>query len=154
MSKKGRRLREFEKNNRTFNVSEASEKRAEKYSSIAAKREKRSSSAIETDEKSKEQKRKKKLKIVNMKRFVASVIIVLLIASVGVSVVNIVKLTLQRNELQAKNADLIKLKEDLTAETEYINSAEYMEQQARKELKMIKENELLFIISDDNDKDK
>jgi len=69
-------------------------------------------------------------------------------------VVNIVKLTLQRNELQAKNADLIKLKEDLTAETEYINSAEYIEQQARKELKMIKENELLFIISDDNDKDK
>ena len=31
MAKKGKRLREFEKNNRKFNASEASEKRAKKY---------------------------------------------------------------------------------------------------------------------------
>ena len=48
---------------------------------------------------------------------------------------------------------LIKLKEDLSAEMEFINSADYIEQQARKDLKMIKENELLFIISDEDDKE-
>ena len=88
-----------------------------------------------------------------MKRFIASVIVMILIASVGMSAINIIKLTIQKNELQAKNAELIKLKEDLSAEMEFINSADYIEQQARKDLKMIKENELLFIISDENDKE-
>ena len=60
---------------------------------------------------------------------------------------------IQKKELQAKNAELIKLKEDLSAEMEFINSADYIEQQARKDLKMIKENELLFIISDEDDKE-
>ena len=35
---------------------------------------------------------------------------------------------------------------------DFINSAEYIEQQARKELRMIKENELLFIVEDKEDK--
>lgn len=144
MSKRGKRLREFEKNNRTFNTYEASQKRAEKYSYLEAKKKK--NSAIEEVQGT--EKKKKKAKIVNTKRFIFSVIIVIIIASVLVSVINIVKLTIQRNELQAQNAQLIKLKEDLTSELEYINSAEYIEQQARKELKMIKENELLFIIDD------
>ena len=150
MSKRGKRLREFEKNNRTFNISEASQKRAEKYSHLEARRSEKDDGTRETQA---VERRKKKTKIVNIKRFVASVIIVMIIASVGVSAVNIVKLTVQRNQLQAQNAELVKLKEDLTSELEYINSAEYIEQQARKELKMIKENELLFIVDDEEDKE-
>ncbi|MBR6529406.1 MAG: septum formation initiator family protein, partial [Firmicutes bacterium] len=65
----------------------------------------------------------------------------------------IVQLTIQKKELQAKNAELIKLKEDLTSEMDFINSAEYIEQQARKDLRMIKENELLFIVDDEEDKE-
>lgn len=149
MSKKGRRLREFEKNNRTYNITESSERREKKYASIAAKRNKTVSEKEEITQ-NKAEKRKKKLKIVNMKRFVASVIILILIASVGMSAINIIKLTIQRNELQAKNAELIKMKEDLTSEMDFINSAEYIEQQARKELRMIKENELLFVVSEED----
>lgn len=153
MSKKGKRLREFEKNNRTFNISEASQKRAQKYSYLEEKKKEKSSGIdqVRTPEK---KTKKKKTKIVNTKRFITSAIIVILIASVGMSVINIAKLTIQRNELQAKNAELVKLKEDLTSELEYINSAEYIEQQARKELKMIKDNELLFIVDNEKDKDK
>ncbi len=149
MSKKGKRLREFERNNRTYNFVESSERREKKYSSISAKKNKTLSEKEEITQ-DKAEKRKKKVKIVNMKRFVASVIILILIASVGVSAINIIKLTIQKNELQAKNAELVKLKEDLTAEMDFINSAEYIEQQARKELRMIKENELLFIVSDED----
>ena len=140
MSKKGKRLREFEKNNRTYTFAERTK---------VTHKEK----ATEEVTQSKAERKKKKLKIVNMKRFIASVIVVILIASVGMSAINIIKLTIQKNELQAKNAELIKLKEDLSAEMEFINSADYIEQQARKDLKMIKENELLFIISDEDDKE-
>ncbi len=151
MSKKGKRLREFERNNRAYVFTESSERRERKNSTISAKKNLDVSERDEI-ERTKAEKRKKKLKIVNMKRFVASVIIIVFIASVGMSAINIIKLTIQKNELQAKNAELVKMKEDLTAEMDFINSAEYIEQQARKELRMIKENELLFIVGDEEDK--
>ncbi|MDD6880165.1 MAG: septum formation initiator family protein [Firmicutes bacterium] len=137
MAKKGKRLREFEKNNRKFNVSEASEKRAKKY-------EAKKSSEV------KENKKKKKTKVTNVKRLITSVIMVILIAFVLVSAVNIARLTKQRDELKAYNKKLLNLKEDLVAELDHINSAEYIEQQARKDLKMIKENELLFVVEEGN----
>ena len=56
----------------------------------------------------------------------------------------------QRDELKAYNKKLLNLKEDLVAELDHINSAEYIEQQARKDLKMIKENELLFVVEEGN----
>lgn len=152
MSKKGKRLREFEKKNRSFSFVDRGERNSKKDSSHSARRNRNISENADIDENIAE-KKKKKFKIVNMKRFVASVIIVVLIASVGVSAINIIKLTIQRSELQEKNAALLKLKEDLSAEMEFINSADYIEQQARKDLKMIKENELLFIVTDDEDKE-
>ena len=152
MSKKGKRLREFEKKNRSFSFVDRGERNSKKDSLHSARRNRNISENADIDENIAE-KKKKKFKIVNMKRFVASVIIVVLIASVGVSAINIIKLTIQRSELQEKNAALLKLKEDLSAEMEFINSADYIEQQARKDLKMIKENELLFIVTDDEDKE-
>ena len=153
MSKKGKRLREFEKNNRTYSFSDASQRRENRSTPIESRRHKEEPKD-ETLEVKKKVRKKKRLKITNIKRFMASVIVVILIASVVVSAVNIVKLTIQRDKLQQQNADLLKLKEDLTQEFEYINSAEYIEQQARKDLKMIKENELLFIVSDEDEKEK
>ena len=71
MSRRGKRLREFEKNNRTFNISEAREKRAQKYSYLETKRNEENVAIEETRT---AERKKKKSKIVNMKRFVASVI--------------------------------------------------------------------------------
>lgn len=136
MAKRGKRLREFEKNNRKFNVSEASEKRAKKHEAIK-------SSELK-------EKKKKKTKVTNVRRLITSVITIILIAFVLVSAVNIAKLTKQRDELKAYNKKLLNLKEDLVAELDHINSAEYIEQQARKDLKMIKENELLFVVEEGN----
>ena len=62
MSKKGKRLREFEKNNRTYTFAERSK--------ITHK-----DKVKEEVTQSRPERKKKKLKIVNMKRFIASVII-------------------------------------------------------------------------------
>ncbi len=149
MSKKGKRLREFEKNNRTFNVSEASERRANKRAEGRIQRRRSSLREVTDDNQLPQQRKKKRTKVTNIRRFLASVIILALITFVVVSGIRIIKLTYQRNELQATNTELLKLKEDLAAEFDHINSAEYIEQQARKELKMIKENEILFIVDEE-----
>lgn len=148
MSKKGKRLREFERNNRVFNISDAQREREEKYGNRKGSRSQSMTAEVESSETFKRHG-KKKNKITNVRRFVFSVIIVIFIASVGMSAFKIIQLKGERDLLLQKNAELIKLKEDMTEEMEHINSAEYMEQQARKELKLIKENEILFVVSDE-----
>ena len=49
-----------------------------------------------------------------------------------------------------KQAELNLIKEELTAELEHIDSAEYIEQQARKNLRLIKKNEILFVLPEDD----
>ena len=73
--------------------------------------------------------------------------------SVGVSTIKLLQLKGERDKLAEKNAELEKTKEDLTAELEHIDSAEYIEQQARKTLRLIKENEILFILPSELDKE-
>lgn len=148
MSKKGKRLREFEKNNRVFNISDAQREREERHKDRRHSRSRDMMTEAEALDSSK-RRGKKKNKITNVRRFVLSVITVIFIASVSVSAFKIIQLKQERDLLLEKNAELIKLKEDMTEEMEHINSAEYMEQQARKELKLIKENEILFIVSDE-----
>lgn len=150
MSKKGKRLREFEKNNREFNISEAQRQRREKHSAERERKKLREVSAAEADGKGKAGKKgKKKNKIVDVKRFITGVIILIFITSIVVSGVKILKLQSERDKLLETRATLTELKEDLTAEMEQIDSAEYMERQARKELKMIKSGEILFLVSDE-----
>lgn len=149
MSKKGKRLREFEKNNRSFSVSEAGRERQQRR-----KRHKpeETFSLVESKQQAAPQKKKqKKNKITNIRRFVAFAIIIFFIASVSVSAVKLIKLKNQESILLQRNAELKELKEDLTAAMENINSAEYIEQQARKELKMIKDGEILFILPDETE---
>ncbi len=149
MSKKGKRLREFEKNNRVFNISETSKERENRRKNHKPKKTKLA--VAEGDIQVSEKHKKKRNKITNTRRFVISVIMVIFITFIGVSAFKIIKLKNERDLLLEKNAELIKLKEDLTQEMENINSAEYMEQQARKQLKLIKENEILFIVPDENE---
>lgn len=149
MSKKGQRLREFEKNNRTFNISEAQREREEKNRHRRARLHSEEISE-ETGEINQFPKKKKKNKIVNVRRFITGVIILIIIASVSVSAIKIISLKHQKDELEAKHQELTEQKEDMTAEMEQIGSSSYMELQARKVLKMIKDGEILFITSEEN----
>lgn len=75
-------------------------------------------------------------------------IILIFITSIVVSAVKILKLKSERDKLLETNNRLTELKEDLTAEMDQIDSAEYIEQQARKE-RSVKSGEILFLVSDE-----
>ena len=66
------------------------------------------------------------------------------------SVKNIFDLKAKEDVLLDKQAELKNLKEELTMELENVNSDEYIEAQARKSLKLVKGNELIFFFSEDD----
>jgi len=145
MNKKGKRLREFEKNNREFTVRTAEERRFR-----AADKERTD------DEKAavKEQRKKKKKIVLNTRRFVMSAIILIFVVSVGVSGFKLIALQSEYKQLTQRHEELELLKESLTAELKYVDSKEYIEQQARKSLKLVMDNEILFLIPEDNKENK
>jgi cell division protein FtsB len=135
MSKKGKRLREFEKNNRTFNISEAQQKRANKRTQAEK------TTKVE----------KKKTKVSGATRLVVGIVLIVAVVSVSFSAAKIINFKSQRDELLEKNQELTNKKEDLTQEFENITSTESMEQAARKKLKMIKDNEILFLLPEEEE---
>ena len=88
----------------------------------------------------------------NRRRLVILAIFIVLcvvIGLVGKSVVNLVQLEGEKKE---REAELEKLQQEIEkdqATLEQVNSDEYIEQQARSELRMIKEGEVLYIINSD-----
>jgi len=148
MSKKGKRLREFEKKNRAFNVRESKPKertdiRREEEMGEVLDINRRIKNSSET----KDNKKKKKT-VINTRKLVASIVIVVFIFSIGMSAIKLIKLKNEKDELAERQAELKELKEELTTELEHIDSAEYIEQQARKTLRLVKKNEILFILSE------
>lgn len=146
MGKKGKRLREFEKKNKEFSVRESKQKdissRVNEGEIFELDLKGRTSSGA------KKNKNNKKT-VINTKRLVASAVILIFIVSIGVSAIKLINLKSERDGLLQRQAELTQLKEELTTELEHIDSAEYIEQQARKNLRLIKKNELLFVLSDD-----
>lgn len=88
-----------------------------------------------------------------MRRLVASTVILIFVVSIGVSAVKLIQLKNEKDKLLDRQAELMLLKEDLTAELDHVDSPEYIEQQARKNLRLIKENEILFILPEKPNKD-
>ena len=69
------------------------------------------------------------------------------------SKIKIIKLNQEREEAEARKQELLNTKEELMAQYENINSAQYIERLARRDLKLVKANELLFILPDDMQKE-
>ena len=150
MSKKGKRLREFEKKNRAFSVRKTKQKEyaPQENTGEVFDIERRSRSSSE-----KKEIKKKKKTVINIRRLAVSAVAFIFVVSVGFSAFKLLSLKSERDRLMERQAELNQLKEELTAELEHVDSAEYIEQQARKNLRLIKKNEILFILSD-SEKDK
>ena len=133
MNKKGKRLRNFEKNNREFTVRQQKEKKIREVPEVVEIR----------------KPKKKKRITINVRRFAGFMIVCVFIMSIGVSVINLFKLEAEKEDLEKQQANLKEVKEKLMAELEYIDSSEYIEQQARKNLRLIKENEILFVLPEE-----
>ena len=142
MAKKGSRLREFEKNHRVLDITTAQQERQKKKSTRKLQEEKR------TDTDTAESGNKKK-RSVSWVRVIGLAVCVVFLLVVGISVKNIYDLKAREADLQKENQKLEQMKEELTVELENVNTDEYIEEKARRELKLIRPNELVFYFPDD-----
>lgn len=99
------------------------------------------------------QKRKKNVKI-NKGRVILTAIVAVLIVFVGMSVKNIFDLRAEQKELRAHNEKLVSEKAQLKEELKNVNDVDYIEEQARIQLKLIKPGEILYILEDQNNTEK
>ena len=65
------------------------------------------------------------------------------------SVKNIFELKDEEAALREKKAELTRMKEELTLRLDNVNSDEFIEEEARKTLKLVKGNELIFFFPED-----
>ena len=99
-------------------------------------------------------KSKKNNRITGKAGLIAAELIILVIAYFVMSGFKIIKLNQEKEEAEARKQELINRKEELMAEYENINSAQCIERLARRDLKLVKSDELLFILPDDTLKEK
>lgn len=100
-------------------------------------------------------KRKKRIRYrFDKTRLLISLILLAFLVTFGVSVKNIVDLKIEQAELRKENSQLLKEKIKLNNELKHINDDNYIEEQARNQLNMIKPGEILYLIDKNNRKDK
>lgn len=91
---------------------------------------------------------KKKMKI-NRGRLILTAIVFVLIAVVGMSVKNIFDLRAEQDSLKQQKKNLLQEEQSLKEELKNVNDLDYIEEQARIQLRMIKPGEILYITDDD-----
>ncbi|NLT47629.1 MAG: hypothetical protein GXX92_04375 [Clostridiales bacterium] len=135
---KRRRSREF-KNNQVIDIEAARRERGER----------RKLSAAEKTQKTKEdcQKPSRRQVVKNMRRrIVYSLIFIVIGVIIGVSVYNVITLKMEEAAAQAQLEALEAEKRLLEEELSVVDSSEYIEQQAREQLRMILPGETLYVL--------
>lgn len=79
---------------------------------------------------------------------VALAVIIVFTASFGVKIAQLKK---ENRELKQQEAELVKEKSKLTKELKNINNKDYIEEQARKKLRLLNRDEIMFIFEDGDD---
>ncbi len=88
---------------------------------------------------------------INKTRIIMTVIVIILIAVVGMSVKTVFDLRAEQSDLKEQNKALLAEKSALSEELKNVNDKEYIEEQARIQLKLIKPGEILYILEDKQD---
>lgn len=145
MARKPSRSREFRKNSKVINMEEARTARREKRKAlIEAETEKRG----KIDEKNSARNKARK----SRRRLVYAAVFLGIAAIIVVSAYNVLSLLEEKAEMEAKQQELIEMKERLQQELANVNTPEYIEQQARSQLRLVMPGEILFILpKEDND---
>lgn len=89
---------------------------------------------------------KVKKRKINKMRLILLIIVGIVIAYFVGSALKIVRLTQEKAEVEQKNQQLKETIEDMNQELDIIHSDQYMERLARKRLKLVRANEILFIL--------
>lgn len=99
-----------------------------------------------------EERRQKRIKWINHFRIGVFAAVVILSIVVGMSVKSVLELSYEQHQLKKENAELKEKKAALKREFERINDMSYIEEQARKQLNMVKPGEIVYITDDEEDK--
>jgi cell division protein DivIC len=138
-----RRSREF-KNNTVIDIQVAREERRLKRVQAGAKKTQKEKRPRE------ELSRRKTVKILR-RRLIYGGIFILIAVIIGLSVYNLVFLKLEEARAEAQLEALQQEKSELEEELAHVDSHEYIEQQAREELRMILPGETLYVLKKEED---
>lgn len=138
MLKKKRRSREYRNNSQVIDIEEARQSRKRKREEAAEKKHKvRKSKSVITERQAGKKARRR------MVYFVVSLFIVGIIT---VSAINIIGLKLTETRIEKEQQELLDERAKLERVYSQVNSPEYIEQQARQQLKMIRPGEILYVL--------
>ncbi len=149
--RKTRRSREFKKNDRVIDLEEARENRRQKREKLA-KTSRHYKRSLITKEEAKEKIKltSERSKIKNRRRRVIYLVIIgIIVAIIGISALNIIALINERNQLQEQQLQLQKEKDKLENQLKNSNTDEFVEQQARSQLRLIKPGETLYVLPEE-----
>ena len=135
--RKKRRSRTFRENNRVINFDEVREKRKEKRKQVIEKKKKPDTGSQVSE--------RRAVKMHRRRLFCGAVFLVV-VAVIGYSVYNIVSLRGQRAQAETAKEGLLKEKARLEKELQQVDSDEYIENEARGSLHMIKPGETIYIL--------
>lgn len=142
IKKKKRRSREFKNSSQVIDIEEARQSRKQKREDAAEKKYRvRKTKSVVTQRQAGKKARR---------RMVYFVIFLIIIGIIAVSAFNIINLKLIEARTMKEQQALMQQKEKLEKVYSQVNSPEYIEQQARQQLKMIKPGEILYILPDKN----
>ena len=138
MAKK-RRSSQFKDTSQVIDIEEARKKRQEK-------REKQQQRMRQQTETPAEKKARLRVRAGRRRKiFIYAVIILCIIAAVSTSVLQIVKLKAEYKEAEQINQQLQQQKEELEKQVEDSNKKEFIEEEAREQLRMVKPGETVYI---------
>lgn len=94
---------------------------------------------------------KRKLKKVSRNIFISLMMVLIVLSIAGISIFRIIDLKIEEHQLLAQQEALISEKEKLKEQLANVNNPEFIEQEARKQLKLIMPGETLYILKDEID---
>ena len=84
-------------------------------------------------------------------KLIVFIVIALIIANFVIMGIRILKLSAEQSQLEQRNEELQRQKENLQLELDNISTEEYIENLARRNLKLINPDELLYIMQDSSE---
>ena len=137
--RKPRRSREWQKNNKLIDFTQAREARRENRESLTAAKAGKPQKAPPS---------KRQTVKTSKKRDIYAALFLIVIAVIGFSIFNIIAVNHQLAEAMAEKQVLETEKQKLEYELQNVDNREYVEQQARMLLKMIKPGEVYYVVPD------
>lgn len=143
--RKKRRSKEYKNNSQIINIEEARQERKRKRDEAARKNKRRKAKNTVTQRQAIKKARH---------RMVYLFITFFIISIAGFLAFNIINLKLTEARVLEEKQELLEQKAMLESIYSQVSSPEYIEQQARYQLKMIKPEEILYILPDKDEYDK